>query len=138
MFIPASGSSTWRSASRTASSSGMEVMGIGDVRELGRHEIPGAFSAIARIDASKHRSERAGRRLVEPPHERQTLRWSESDAVEEAEQREVMRGHHGLHALDTQRAEIDEQLRQQRVCDTAVRETGIGPDGVDDGHGFGA
>jgi hypothetical protein len=71
----------------------------------------------ARREASPRRGRRrtAGdarsKRLVDPPHERQPLRRSEPNGVEEAEQREVAPGHHGLHTLDAQCAQVDEQLR---------------------------
>ena len=101
MFMPASGSSTRRSASRTASSSGAVVIGLARVR--------------ARLW------------LAEPPHERQPLRRREADVVEESEQPEIARRDDGLDALDAQRAEVREQLRQQRAADAAVREAGSTP-----------
>src|SRR5438552_2886260 len=124
MFMPASGSSTCRSVSRTASSSGINGQTMLFRLSPCKLECRGAQANLPA--------------LGEPTHEWQSLRRSESDVIEETEQREVAWGHYGFHTLDAQRAEIDEQLRQQRVAHAAMRISGIDPDSVDDGHRLGA
>ena len=54
------------------------------------------------------------------PHKRESLRRSEPDVVQKAEQPEVIRRDDGLHTLDAQRAEIEEELRDQRMADAAM------------------
>ncbi len=93
MFIPTSGSSTCCSASRTASSSGIvDMAGV-----VGGRDQPSCRTNGSRCD---------GR---------------EPDLVQEAQQAEVVRRETRLDALDAQRAEVGEQLRQQRAADAAMR-----------------
>src|SRR4029079_11596239 len=112
MFIPASGSSTCRSASRTASSSGIAIV----------------MCYLTTVGCcSRYRT-----------RERNALRRRESHRIEESEQVEVARRDDRLHALDPQSPEIDEELRQQRMADAAMPVIGMHADRVEHGDRLGA
>ena len=71
---------------------------------------------------------RAGARSGNAPHERNALRRREADRVEEPQQAEIVRCHDRLDPLDPQRAEIGNELRDERVPDAPMAVIGVHAD----------